>query len=71
MFSALNTAIRRESPSVGDIMSVMFPDNNPQLNQSQVETTCWEQLQLLPTEQQCVVLSQLFVMFLKQSTIVK
>jgi len=53
-------------------MSVMFPDNipdnNPQLNQSQVETACWEQLQLLPT---CVVLSQLFVMFLKQSTIVR
>ena len=66
-------------PSVGDILSAMFPDGipddspdgSPQLNQSQVEATCWEQLQLLPTKQQCAVLSQMFVMFLKQNTSIR
>ena len=58
--------------SVGDIPSAIsssnIPKGSPQPSQTQVETACWQQLKMLPSDQQCAVLSQLFATFLKQNT---
>ena len=45
-----------------------IPKGSPQPIQTQVETACWQQLKMLPSDQQCALLSQLFATFLKQNT---
>lgn len=56
--------------TVGDVLTAFdhVPIDNPQPSESQIELTCWEQLEILPSHQQCSVLSKLFTKFLKQNS---
>ena len=49
----------------------MFPSNasegTPQIDPAQVESTCWEHIETLRSDQQCAVLSKLFSKYVSQS----
>ena len=60
----------RSALTVGDVLTAFarVPTDNPQPSESQIELACWEQLEILPSHQQCSVLSKLFSKFLKQNS---